>query len=588
MFRLFSSSNKEKVVIVIMNKTLNILSWAFRLPPYGGGREERPLLVGLFLFLSLLLFSPSAYSQSKQKKTAQKTAVTTKKKTTGKATTSKNSGKTTGKTTTAKTTNKKTSTKKNSTEGNSINSLKKQRDEIKKNIAKQEKALRANKAQVEKKLKDLMVINGEMDRRRQSIDSINHDIHILDGDIDILNAQLNTLNAQLEARKAQYIKSMRYMAKRRGIQSQMMFIFSGNDFSQIYRRMRFMREYAAYQRTQGKAVQEQQQRVNEKNEQLKAARGVKSNLLWKGKKEHAALAGQKEEQQKVVTSLQKQQKTIQNIIDEQKKKDAALNAKIDQLVAEEVERARQRAIAEAKKKAEEAEAAKRKAEALARKKAEAEAAERENQRRIEEAKAAEQKAKADAIAARNARARQLAEQRAREAEAARIAAERKAVVDKERANIEVARAKKESEEAVRLSSADRLVSGGFEANKGRLPSPVAGGRIVSHFGQHGVEGLPGVVLDNKGINILGSQGCAARAIYDGEVSAVFDAGGTMGVLVRHGAYISVYCNLKSVSVSKGQKVSTRQSLGVVGRDNILQFQLRKERDKLNPEVWLAR
>ena len=541
--------------------------------------------VGLFLLLFILLFSPSAFSQSKQKKSTQKTTATTTKKSSAKAASGKaTSRKNTGKATTAK----KTSTKKNNTESNSINSLKKQRDEIKKNIAKQEKALRANKAQVEKKLKDLMVINGEMDRRRQSIDSINHDIHLLDGDIGILNSQLNTLNTQLEARKAQYVKSMRYMAKRRGIQSQMMFVFSGNDFRQIYRRMRFMREYAAYQRTQGKAVQEQQQRVNEKNEQLKAARGVKSNLLWKGKKEHAALEGQKEEQQKMVNSLQKQQKTIQSIIDEQKKKDAALNAKIDQLVAEEVERARQRAIAEAKKKAEEEEAARKKAEALARKKAEAEAAERENQRRIEEAKAAEQKAKADATAARNARAREVAEQRAREAEAARIAAERKAEVDKERANREVAKAKKESEEAVRLSSADRLVSGGFEANKGRLPSPVAGGRIVSHFGQHGVEGLPGVVLDNKGINILGSQGCAARAIYDGEVSAVFDAGGTMGVLVRHGAYISVYCNLKSVSVSKGQKVSTRQTLGVVGRDNILQFQLRRERNKLNPEVWLSR
>ena len=541
--------------------------------------------VGLFLLLFILLFSPSAFSQSKQKKSTQKTTATTTKKSSAKAASGKAaSRKNTGKATTAK----KTSTKKNNTESNSINSLKKQRDEIKKNIAKQEKALRANKAQVEKKLKDLMVINGEMDRRRQSIDSINHDIHLLDGDIGILNSQLNTLNTQLEARKAQYVKSMRYMAKRRGIQSQMMFVFSGNDFRQIYRRMRFMREYAAYQRTQGKAVQEQQQRVNEKNEQLKAARGVKSNLLWKGKKEHAALEGQKEEQQKMVNSLQKQQKTIQSIIDEQKKKDAALNAKIDQLVAEEVERARQRAIAEAKKKAEEEEAARKKAEALARKKAEAEAAERENQRRIDEAKAAEQKAKADATAARNARAREVAEQRAREAEAARIAAERKAEVDKERANREVAKAKKESEEAVRLSSADRLVSGGFEANKGRLPSPVAGGRIVSHFGQHGVEGLPGVVLDNKGINILGSQGCAARAIYDGEVSAVFDAGGTMGVLVRHGAYISVYCNLKSVSVSKGQKVSTRQTLGVVGRDNILQFQLRRERNKLNPEVWLSR
>lgn len=539
----------------------------------------------LFIF-SLLLFSPSAFSQSKQKKSTQKTTATTTKKSSGNATSSK---KTTAKSSAKSTSTKKGSTtKKGNTESNSINSLKKQRDEIKKNIAKQEKALRANKAQVEKKLKDLIAINGEMDRRRHSIDSINHDIHLLDGDIGILNSQLNTLNTQLEARKAQYIKSMRYMAKRRNIQSQMMFVFSGNDFRQIYRRMRFMREYAAYQRTQGKAVQEQQQRVNEKNEQLKAARGVKSNLLWKGKKEHAALEGQKQEQQKVVTSLQKQQKTIQNIIEEQKKKDAALNAKIDQLVAEEVERARQRAIAEAKKKAEEEAAAKRKAEELARKKAEAETAERENQRRIAEAKAVEQKAKADAVAARNARAREVAEQRAREAEAARIAAERKAEADKERANREVAKAKKESEEAVRLSSADRLVSGGFEANKGRLPSPVAGGRIVSHFGQHGVEGLPGVVLDNKGINILGTPGCAARSIYDGEVTAVFDAGGTMGVLVRHGAYISVYCNLKSVSVSKGQKVSPRQTLGVVGRDNILQFQLRRERDKLNPELWLAR
>ena len=110
----------------------------------------------LLLFLSLLLFTPSAFSQSKQKKSVQKTTVTTKKKSSAKVSTSKKTGKTSGKTATAK----KTSTKKN-TEGNSINSLKKQRDEIKKNIAKQEKALRANKAQVEKKLKDLMAINGE-------------------------------------------------------------------------------------------------------------------------------------------------------------------------------------------------------------------------------------------------------------------------------------------------------------------------------------------------------------------------------------------------------------------------------------------
>jgi septal ring factor EnvC (AmiA/AmiB activator) len=140
-----------------------------------------------------------------------------------------------------------------------------------------------------------------------------------------------------------------------------------------------------------------------------------------------------------------------------------------------------------------------------------------------------------------------------------------------------------------MSSADRMMSGGFEANRGRLPMPITGSyKIVSHFGQYEVGGLSNVKLDNKGINIKGSPGCQARSIYDGEVSAVYGYGGQYLVMVRHGAYISVYCNLRSVSVSKGQRVSTRQVLGTVGQDNILQFQLRKETSKLNPESWLGR
>lgn len=539
----------------------------------------------LTILFSLLLLIPSVESQTKTKSSSKKTTVSSVKKSTAssKSKTTTSTSKTKGKTT------KKGSSSAGVT-NSSINGLRNEQAKIKQNIKKQEQALRANKAQVQQKLKDLMAINGEMDRNRHSIDSINHDLRLIEGDINILNSQLEELNSQLNERKANYVKSMRYMAKRRGIQSQLMFVFSGKDFRQIYRRLRFMREYAAYQRAQGKAVQEKQVRVNEKQEQLKQVRGQKNTLLIKGKNAHAALEGKKEEQQKVVNSLQKQQKTIQSVIDEQRKKDAALNAQIDKLVAEEVERARQRAIAEAKKKAEQEAAARKKAEELARKKALAEAAARENERRIAEAKAKEERAKAEAraAAAKDAAAKARAEQLAREAESARLAAERKAAADKERSDRELAKAKKESDDAVQLSSVDRMVSGGFEANKGRLPSPVVGGRVVSHFGQHNVEGLKGVVLDNKGINIKASAGAVARSIYDGEVSAVFNVGGTMGVLVRHGAYISVYCNLSGVSVSRGQKVSARQAIGTIARDGILQFQLRRERDKLNPESWLAR
>ena len=209
-----------------------------------------------------------------------------------------------------------------------------------------------------------------------------------------------------------------------------------------------------------------------------------------------------------------------------------------------------------------------------------------------EAKAREQRLKEAArVAAQreNAAARERAEQAAREAEAEREAAERKAAADAKRSKKEIAAVKEDVQQMTEMSSVDRVVSGGFEANRGRLPMPITGSyRVVSHFGQYNVEGLKGVTLDNKGINILGRPGAQARSIYDGEVSAVFGFSGSMVVMVRHGSYISVYCNLSSVSVSRGQKVSTRQTLGTVGRDNILQFQLRHNMAKLNPESWISR
>jgi septal ring factor EnvC (AmiA/AmiB activator) len=371
-----------------------------------------------------------------------------------------------------------------------------------------------------------------------------------------------------------------------------MFIFSAKDFSQMYRRLRFIREYAAYQRVQGEMVKSKQAQVTNKHHQMERVKGQKNNKLYQGQKEKSALEGKQNEQQTVVSTLQTQQKTIQKVIADQKKKDAALNAQIDNLIAQEVAKARARAAAEARRKTAAAAAAKQRAAELAAKKAAAAAEARENARRIAEAKKREAEMKAEARAAaerRNAAEQARADQLAREAEADRKAAELKARTDEVRSKKVIAEAREDAAETQQLSTVDRMMSGGFQANRGRLPMPITGNyKIVSHFGQYNVEGLRNVTLDNKGINILGSPGCRARAIYDGEVSSVFGYGGTWGVLVRHGDYISVYCNLRSVSVSTGQKVSARQVLGVVGTDNILQFQLRKEMSKLNPEAWLSR
>ena len=527
------------------------------------------------IILLLMFFSLSPYAQ--QKRTASKgkgktTAVTKKK-------------------TTTKTATKKTTAKKKQSTGQpvSVQSLQNQRQKLQQQIKEQEQRLRTNERDVKKRLENLMMLNTEIAVKRRTIDTIRKDLSSLDVEIEVLNTELSRLKSELEECKQRYVKSMRYMHRNLSVQNKLMFVFSANSFTQMFRRMRFMREYASYQRSQGEDVKVKQAEVNAKQVELLAARDNKSQLLARGESERRSLEGKQTEQKNVVSGLQKQQKEIQNIIAQQKKKDAALNAQIDRLIAEEVARQKARAAAEAKRRAE-AEAAKKRAAELARKKAEAEKAAKENARRIAEAKAKEEKAKAEARAARNKKAREQAERQAKEAEEARLAAERRAAAEAREHAKEVAEAKKNTETLdYSMSSEDRRLSGNFESNRGRLPIPITGPyRIVSHFGQYNVEGLHNVTLDNKGINIKGQSGAQARSIYDGEVSAVFSFGGTMVVMVRHGSYISVYCNLASVSVHKGQKVSTRQALGRVGQDDILQFQLRKETAKLNPESWLGR
>ena len=507
----------------------------------------------LSIIFFLLAFTLAPYAQ--QKKTARKPAA---KKT---ATTSKKSGKS------GKSSKSGKSGKSAKPAQPTVKSLQNQRQQIQQEIKKQESRLRDNEKDVKRRLQNLMVLNNEIEGKRRTIDTIRKDISHMDVEIEMLMTQLEELQDELNERKANYVKSMRYMHRNRSAQSQLMFIFSADNLMQMFRRMRFMREYASFQRAQGEEVKQKQEEVNQKFQQLANAQEHKRVLLSKDEQERRALEGKQTEQQTMVNTLQKEQKTIQNIIAQQKKKDAAQKAK---------------AAAEAKKRAE-AEAAKKRAAELARKKAAAEAAARENARRIAEAKAREEKAKREAQAARDKKEREAAEQRLREAEQKRLAAERQAEAENREHAKAVASARKEADEALRVPTEDMRISGSFANNRGRLPIPITGSyRIVSHYGQYNVEGLKGVTLDNKGINIRGEAGAQARSIFDGEVSAVFSFGGSMVVMVRHGSYISVYCNLSSVNVH------TRQSLGRVGQDNILQFQLRHETTKLNPESWLGR
>ena len=533
----------------------------------------------LYLFL-LLTFCLVVAVPAQKKKTVQRRVTTTKS--------------VQKKQSTKKQPVKKQTTKKQSANNEpvTVKGLQNQRQQLQKQMKEQEQKLRQNEQDVKKRLQSLMIINTEINDKRKTIDTIRRDINTLDGNIQLLDTQLKNLEKELSQRKERYMKSVRYMHRNRDIQNQLMFIFSAKSFSQMYRRMRFVREYAVYQKAQGEAVQSMQQQVTEAMDELSSTKKQKDDLLYRGVLEKKALEGKQVEQQNVVNSLQKQQKTIQNILEQQRKKDAALNAQIDKLIAEEIARAKARAEAERKKKAAE-EARKKQQEELARKKAAAEAAARENARKIQEAKDKEAKAKAEAKAAarKSEREKAAAEKAAREAENARKEAERKAAAEAKSHEKEMADAKKKADEEWSVSTEDRRLSGNFESNRGRFPMPITGPyKIVNTQGQHRVEGLKGTtVQETKGIELKGQSGAQARCIFDGEVSGVAGYGGSMIVIVRHGTYFSVYSDLSSVNVTRGQKISTRQVIGSVSRDGTMKFQLRRLSGALlNPLSWLSR
>ena len=158
-----------------------------------------------------------------------------------------------------------------------------------------------------------------------------------------------------------------------------------------------------------------------------------------------------------------------------------------------------------------------------------------------------------------------------------------------------AAAKKKGAKGEGATSANTEVaklSGSFQQNKGKLPAPITGPyHLVSGFGlQNGVAGKGQVMVDNGGIILQGESGAQARCIFDGEVIVVYTREDYALVIVEHGKYMSVYCQLDKIHVKKGDKVKAGAIIGNVAKNasghTRLLFQLYVDRKKVNPANWL--
>ena len=499
-----------------------------------------------------------------------------------------------------------------------IRKLQSERANLQREMNENSRKLSTTQRNVSSGLAHLQVINGQISDQQRVVNGIRHDLDTLNRSIGRHESELQVLERQLTECKRRYARGIVYLFRNRLTQNKLMFIFSSRNFSEMYRRIRYVQEYTRYQRAQGLAIAEREAVIRGKREQLSTERGAKNNLLARGKEQQSKLENQQREQQQVVDDLNRQQRELQATIAAQQARHTALNNQIDRLIQEELRKAEQRrreeearrkaaderrkaleaarrAEEEAKRKAEEtkrkAEEARRKAE-QAKRKAEEARRKAEEARKRGEAKAAQERAAAAAKAAREAQAREEARAKA-EADRAKQAANRKRTAETQTRTAEKTKVAPLPPQETPSAAADRRSSGQFSAHQGRLPVPVNGAyTVTSHYGSYNVTGLRGVTLDNKGINLSCAAPAQARAVYEGDVTAVFSVGGLSNVLIRHGAYISVYCNLARASVRTGQHVNARQPIGTIARDATgrytLHFQLRHETQKLNPERWLGR
>ena len=154
--------------------------------------------------------------------------------------------------------------------------------------------------------------------------------------------------------------------------------------------------------------------------------------------------------------------------------------------------------------------------------------------------------------------------------------------------------KKKGPNVFQLTPEERKLADTFSSNKKKLPWPTERGVITGYFGENPHPVLKGVFVRNDGIDISTTEGSYIRSIFDGTVTRVFVIPGAhTTVIIRHGNYLSVYSNLSEVFVKQGDKVTTKQAIGKIYTDNddegksVLQFQIWKENQKLNPQDWLA-
>lgn len=462
--------------------------------------------------------------------------------------------------------------------------VQRQKQETTKRLKQSAKQFEINKAETAKRLKELSLVEGEIVAKNKEIKAREKSIDSLQTIIENVTDTIHQLNARLNDLSSKYASALRRQQGSYQSPSTLSYLFASKTVSQAMRRFRALKQFSKWRARKADEINELKGKLEVRQNELAKLKTAHTSLLEALTTQKQELAQSKVENEKLIEGLKAKSKEIKAVMDESKKELDQLDKQLEKLIAEEQAR-----LAEQRRKEEET-----------RKKAAEEAARLAEEQRQAQLKQAEEERKAEEK--RQAQEKKAQEKAKKEQEKnnkqAKKSGKKTAETASDSKNSQTIKAGNKTTQTsignITARSAAEL-SKGFEAAKGKLPYPVDGKHvIVRSFGRQQHPDLPMIETDNPGIDISVGNNEKARAVYEGEVSAIFKQPGFNNVImVRHGDFITIYANLVDIEVKKGDRIGAGTSLGKVAVDDddskgrsILHFEIRREKEKENPQLWL--
>ncbi len=405
----------------------------------------------------------------------------------------------------------------------SAQSIKKRQKENERVIRETSKKIKDNKAMTERQLGKLNSLLGEINETDKSISQHALSIDSIDKAMVSLSDSIASLEAKTKKMKEKYAVAIKKFQGKRTRNSTLAFIFSAESFRQSYRRMRYMRQFSNWRARKTQEIRDALQHLAQQRNELGGLKVERGKTVQKLSVARTELNAKRKETSVLVALLQKEGAALKELLRRKEREARDLDNQLNKIIADEIKR------------------------------------------------------------------KEEAERKSRQEQETRRKAEKDAEKRRHREDDDKTEPKPQPKPGVSEPNSS------FELSKGRLPYPVDGRcRIIRRFGAQNHPELKNITLPpNSGIDLEVASKSSVRAIFDGKVSAIFQQTGFgTVVMVRHGSYISIYAGLGTISVAPGATVKAGQTLGSLSADgsgdgrSVLHFEIRKERQKLNPEQWL--